>query len=114
MCLIIVSDDDDSLRFSGSGSEKWKLVDEASTRKGEEVVGTVGCPEGCKEEETGDVVKAVSLFFLSWNLAARALSRWIFRSDFCLGFGCRSLALALALEWSSFGFPKNAENWMKA
>ena len=105
MCLIFSYDDnDDSLRFSGSGSEKWKLVDEASTRKGEEVVGTVGCPEGCKEAETGDVVKAVSLFFLSW----------IFRSDFCLGFGCRSLALALALEWSSFGFPKNAENWMKA
>ena len=61
MCLI-VSDDDDSLRFSGCGSEQWKLVDEASTRKGEEVVGTLGCPEGGSEEETGNVVKVISLF----------------------------------------------------
>ena len=100
-CVHQINVSDESRTFSGSGCgfEKWKLIGAAPIEDGDDVVGLLKR-------------KAVSLFFLSWNFAAHELSRWIFRWDFVLGFGCRSPALGL--KWSSLGRPKNGEKFTKA
>ena len=55
--------------------------------------------------------------FFTWNFATCSLSRWIFLGDFFLcffSFGNGFRCLGVDWEWTSLGFPRKTERFMKA
>ena len=64
--------------------------------------------------DSGAEAASFSFFFLSWNRAARSLSRLIFFSDFflCTFDGFRFVCQGL--KWTSSGLPRYAEKLIKA